>query len=258
MVVGMDARDRFSSAADDYARYRPGYPARVFETCQSYGSLTIGDSVVDIGCGTGISSRHFSQWGYYVTGVDPNKAMLAKAREAEGGVDYVVGEASATGLADGCADMLICAQAMHWFDLDDCVDEWFRILRGSRPCCAFWNYRKTVGWQAEYEALLGEWSSEYKDVRKAQDGGQENSAWVKSSPRCVDIEEHEFPQRPAPGLGWIARPRELQQLRDSRRLGSRRVRSRRCASSSTSTCAPTARSGSGTAQYMLLWRLLAA
>lgn len=189
----MDVKDRFSNAADDYAKYRPDYPDAVVEACVEYAGLRLGAAVVDIGCGTGISSRLFARHGYAVTGVEPNGPMRAKAVEAGAGPNYVEGEAAKTGLPDASADMIICAQALHWFDLDDCVAEWRRILNPHGACAAFWNYRADTGWQAEYEAMLGKWSSEYGDVRKAVDGGQDNSAWVKASPLCTDVTEHEFP-----------------------------------------------------------------
>jgi SAM-dependent methyltransferase len=187
----MDPRDRFSEAAEDYAKYRPDYPDELVVACAQYAGLVAGALVVDIGCGTGISSRRFTRHGYRVTGVDPNAAMLKKARDA-GQAEYMRGDAADTGLPDGTADLITCAQAMHWFDLDDCVAEWRRILKAGGACAAFWNFRRHDGWQAEYEALLLEWSEEYGSVRKAVDGGEDHSAWVKASPVCKDVTEREF------------------------------------------------------------------
>jgi SAM-dependent methyltransferase len=187
----MDTKDRFSNAADDYARYRPGYPDDVVAACAAYAGLKPGAHVVDIGCGTGISSRLFAAQGYRVTGIEPNAAMLAKAVEA-GGADYRQAEAAATGLADHTADLLTCAQALHWLDLDACAPEWRRVLKPGAACAAFWNYRGHDGWQHEYEALLESWSSEYANVRKAADGGEDNAVWVKASPLCRDVAEREF------------------------------------------------------------------
>lgn len=187
----MDPRDRFSKAADDYAKYRPDYPDDLVVACAGYAGLVPDSHVVDIGCGTGISTRRFARHGYRLTGIEPNTAMLAKAKEA-GAADYKEGDAANTGLPDDTAELIICAQALHWFDLDDCVGEWRRILKPGGPCAAFWNYRRDDGWQAEYENLLLQWSDEYGDVRKAVDGGQDNSAWVKNHDICTEVTEREF------------------------------------------------------------------
>jgi SAM-dependent methyltransferase len=188
----MDSKDRFGAAADDYAKYRPDYPDTVVRASAQYAELKPGAHVVDIGCGTGISSRLFARNGYAVTGVEPNEPMLTKAIEAADGPKYVLGEAANTGLPDTCADLITCAQALHWLDMDACVPEWTRILKPQGACAAFWNYRRDDGWQAEYEAMLCKWSTEYPEIKKATGKGDDNSGWVKSSPHCTQIVEHNF------------------------------------------------------------------
>ncbi|MBK9289054.1 MAG: class I SAM-dependent methyltransferase [Flavobacteriales bacterium] len=59
--------------------------------------------IVDLGCGTGISTRLFASTGHPVIGIDPNADMLATAR-AEGAQDYRVGTSEQSGLPDACAD----------------------------------------------------------------------------------------------------------------------------------------------------------
>jgi SAM-dependent methyltransferase len=124
--------------------------------------------------------------------VDPSADMLAQARAAGGGPPYAVGEAARTGLPDRSADLVIAAQALHWFDMQACLPEWRRLLGTRGPCAAFWNYRRDDGWQAEYEALLRTWSHEYPVVQKATGKGDDNSPWVKASPDCLEVQEHEF------------------------------------------------------------------
>lgn len=191
----VDPKDRFSDAADLYARYRPDYPDEVVARCAQYADLKPGASVVDVGCGTGISARLFARHGYRVTGIEPNASMRAKAVDAGGGVSYREGEAAKTGLPDAAADLIIAAQALHWFDMATTLPEWKRILRPGAACAAFWNYRGNEGWQGEYEALLRKHSVEYPVVDKAIGNGDDNSRWVKSSPLCVGIEEHDLANR---------------------------------------------------------------
>jgi ubiquinone/menaquinone biosynthesis C-methylase UbiE len=135
----MDPRERFTGLAETYARHRPDYPDAVVEACVRYAALPVGARVVDLGCGTGISSRRFAAHGFAVTGVDPSADMLAQARAAGGGPRYAVGEAARTGLPDRSADLVIAAQALHWFDMEACLPEWRRLLGTRGPCAAFWN-----------------------------------------------------------------------------------------------------------------------
>ena len=65
--------------------------------------------IVDLGCGTGISTRLFATTGHPVIGIDPNADMLATAR-GESAQDYRVGTSEHTSLPDACADLIIAAQ----------------------------------------------------------------------------------------------------------------------------------------------------
>jgi len=95
---------------------------------------------VDLGCGTGISTRLFATTGHPVIGIDPNADMLATAR-AEGAQEYRIGTSEHTGLPDACADLIIAAQAFHWFHLDRTFAELERIGTARSACVAFWNVR---------------------------------------------------------------------------------------------------------------------
>ena len=69
--------ERFSDRAGYYTRYRPDYPRAVVELLAGEAGLTAHAVIVDIGSGTGLSSRLFLDAGYTVYGVEPNAAMRA-------------------------------------------------------------------------------------------------------------------------------------------------------------------------------------
>jgi SAM-dependent methyltransferase len=198
----VDPRTRFTDAAGDYARFRPDYPDGVVAACAAYAPLRHGARVLDVGAGTGISSRLFARHGYRVTGVEPNAAMRAQA-EAAGGATYLDGDAAHLPVADGSQDLVVAAQALHWFDLAACLPEWRRALGDAGACAAFWNLRRRDGWQAEYEALLERWSTEYADVRKAADDGRDHAAPVRASPDCSDVAEVELSHAQRLDLGGL-------------------------------------------------------
>lgn len=137
--------ERFSGLAQSYSKSRPSYPKSaidyIFETCQ----LKQGSTVADIGCGTGISSRLFAREGVHVIGIEPNEDMLSQARAcdtASGGVvEYRSGTAEATGLPDSCADLVLCAQAFHWFRSKESLAEFSRVLKKTGYCALIWNER---------------------------------------------------------------------------------------------------------------------
>lgn len=162
----MDPRARFSRTVDDYRRYRPDYPAALFGWIEQTAELSDGSVVVDIGCGTGITTRQLAERGWRVVGVDPNAEMLDAAREDSEGasVEYVRSDAETLALPLDRCDAIVGGQAFHWFDLDRCLPR-FRELLGDGKVVAFWNLRDHADpLMAAYEALLQERCPEYVEV----------------------------------------------------------------------------------------------
>ncbi len=182
-----DSRERFTETADLYDRHRPSYPdALVDWVCAG---LPAGGSAADIGCGTGISARLFAARGFVVTGVDPNEAMLEKAR-ARGGADFRRGESHATGLPEKSQDLVFAAQAFHWFDIPSTLAEWRRILIPGGVAAAFWNDRTDeTPFLKDYEALLQSSSAEYRELTRRRSTLSE----LEAAPGVAEWTTAEFP-----------------------------------------------------------------
>ena len=76
----LSATERFSDRADAYVRGRPTYPQAIVEQLQKVGALKQGQTVVDLGVGTGLSAEPFLRSGYTVIGVEPNAADADNGR----------------------------------------------------------------------------------------------------------------------------------------------------------------------------------
>lgn len=117
--------------ADVYDVHRPSPPTALLEILALVAEVARPRLVVDLGCGTGLSTRVWADRADYVVGVEPNTAMIERARVATRApnVRYVEAFAHETGLSDGCADLVTCAQAFHWMEPAPVVAEAARILR---------------------------------------------------------------------------------------------------------------------------------
>jgi ubiquinone/menaquinone biosynthesis C-methylase UbiE len=169
----VDPKERFSSRVDDYVRYRPGYPAALFEWLDAQGCFGPGRVVVDVGSGTGILSRALLEGGRgaRVVAVEPNAAMRAAAEKALAARDRfesVDGSAEATGLPDASADLVIAAQAFHWFDAPRARVEFARVLRPSSLVALVWNQRRDNPQNRDYLEMLERFAPDYAHVRESE------------------------------------------------------------------------------------------
>ena len=161
---------RFSSRAEDYAKYRPGYPVEVIDILESECGLTKSSVIADVGSGTGIISELFLRNGNKVFAVEPNAPMRVFAEQTFNRFPQFVSIAATaeeTTLENNCIDIAIAAQAFHWFDQKKARIEFARILKPSGWVVLIWNERllDSTPFLKDYENALLRFGTDYKDVR---------------------------------------------------------------------------------------------
>jgi SAM-dependent methyltransferase len=119
-------KDHFSSGSAAYRASRPTYPAELFAWLAAQAPAT--GHAVDVGCGTGQASLGLAAHFAAVTALDPSAAQIAEA-EPHPRIAYRVAPAEATGLPAAGADLVLAAQAFHWFDHARFFPELARIAR---------------------------------------------------------------------------------------------------------------------------------
>lgn len=135
--------DRFTGFEDTYDQHRPEAPQEVVALLTGY--LERKPSlVVDLGCGTGLSSFAWKDAADQVIGVEPNDDMRGKAMaklqslqqegDASHGVQladikFVSGYSNQLALPDQSADIITCSQSFHWMDPASTLKEVSRVLR---------------------------------------------------------------------------------------------------------------------------------
>lgn len=165
--MSLDPTARFSNTVRDYARYRPDYPDDFVRWAARLAGWSPGATLVDVGCGTGLSTRRFAAHGFDMIGVEPNAPMRAAA-EADRGARYVDGRADATGLPAASVAGAIACQAFHWFDIPAACAELRRIVRPGGWASAAWNLRTADPPMAAYDGLLTAASTDYRSVPKGE------------------------------------------------------------------------------------------
>jgi len=122
--------ERFSGFADLYDKYRPEPPAVLAPLLLQLARTTYPERVVDLGCGTGLSTRYWADRAGEVIGIEPAPDMRRRAEAATSApnVFYREGFSHQTGLPDHCACIVTCSQSLHWMEPQATFQEAARIL----------------------------------------------------------------------------------------------------------------------------------
>lgn len=163
-----DFKDHFSQVSDAYRAFRPEYPEALFQWLAQVAPRR--EAALDCGCGTGQAAVALTKYFARVYAVDPSANQIEKAIPNEK-VVYRVAPAEATGLPAASQDLLIAAQALHWFDLDRFYPEARRLARRDAVLAAFTYGLMTVDKDIDpithhlYHEILGRyWPPERRHV----------------------------------------------------------------------------------------------
>jgi SAM-dependent methyltransferase len=164
-----DPIERFSDRADNYAKFRPGYPDPMLRFLRDVVKLPA--VVADIGSGTGILTTQLLDNGYELYAVEPNGPMRNEAERTLAGrprFHSVRGAAEATTLPNGTVDLITCAQAFHWFDRVKAKMEFCRILKENGRVAIVWNERLENASEVnrKYDDILRRMAPEYLNVSR--------------------------------------------------------------------------------------------
>ena len=175
-----DVTERFSGRADDYVKYRPGYPAEAIDLMTREAGLTPGSVIADVGSGTGKLAELFLGRGYRVFGIEPNDGMRRAAEgllAAHGGFTSIAGRAEEMPIPDGSVGLVVAGQAFHWFDPERSRAEFSRVLVPGGGVALVWNQRRTgsTAFLDAYDRFLQRHGTDYGQVARKEI----DLAWVR-------------------------------------------------------------------------------
>jgi SAM-dependent methyltransferase len=148
-----------SGFAEGFDAYRPSPPAALFDLLCLEAQTQRPNLVVDLGSGTGLSTRPWAERAGEVIGVEASPEMREQAEAATSAenVRFVQAYAQATGLPDAAADIVTCSQALHWMEPEPTFAEAARILRPGGVFAAYdYDWPPIVHWEIEsaFEEML--------------------------------------------------------------------------------------------------------
>ncbi len=149
-------KDLFSTASDKYARYRPAYPPALFEYLNTLVPAT--GAAWDCGTGNGQVAVELAKTFSAVYATDISAAQIAQAVPADN-LFYSVQPAEQTSFEDRFFDLIVVAQAVHWFHFEPFYAEVRRTAKeGALLCLTGYG---VIEVSAEIDLLIREF---YEDV----------------------------------------------------------------------------------------------
>lgn len=129
-------KDNFSKQSARYAKYRPDYPAELFEFIT--GLTKVKKLAWDCGTGNGQSAVQLVNCFEKVIATDISSKQLEQAEQREN-ITYKVAAAEHSGIETGTVNLVTVAQAIHWFNFEKF---YFEVKRVAAPeaYLAVWCY----------------------------------------------------------------------------------------------------------------------
>jgi SAM-dependent methyltransferase len=117
-------KDHFSGHAADYAKFRPNYPPELFEHLASISRARI--LAWDCATGNGQAAIGLAEHFQKVIATDASAQQIESAR-LHPNVSYRVAPAEASGIEPHSVDLILVAQALHWFHMNRFFTEAKRV-----------------------------------------------------------------------------------------------------------------------------------
>ena len=117
--------------SNDYARFRDIYPQEFYERIINRGLCVNGQSVLDIGTGTGVIPRNMACYGAKWTGTDISENQINQAKLLSEGMDieYYAVPAEKINFPDNSFDVITACQCFWYFDHSALMPKLFKMLK---------------------------------------------------------------------------------------------------------------------------------
>ena len=161
-------KDNFSTQSDNYAKYRPSYPTELFKFLND--NVQIKHNAWDCGTGNGQVAFELAKFFDNVYATDISQKQIDHALRADN-IFYSMQPAEETNFEGAQFDLIVVAQAIHWFEFEKFYTEVRRTAKDMALICVIGYGKLEINEQVDniiadfYDNVLGQyWDTERKYI----------------------------------------------------------------------------------------------
>lgn len=158
-MTTIDSAERFKGFCLAYDKFRPPPPFEIIDIAIKMSKKEMPEMVVDLGCGTGLSTRPWAKHAKQIIGIEPSNEMLSVALShgSNHKILYKQGFGNDTGLMSDSTDIVTASSAIHWMEPKTTAIEISRILRKQGVLIIYGHYYPVFAESYELTLLHEEW-----------------------------------------------------------------------------------------------------
>lgn len=192
----------FDAEAVAYHRYRPRYPAGIFDDISELAELTVGSTAIEIGAGTGFATEPLVDKGLDVTAIEPAATMAALGAAQTGErARWIVGRFEDASV-DEPVDLIVSFNAWHWVEPTRGLERVAELLRPGGAIALVWTEVTSWGGAAFDDALADAFGSPWPKTIPVV---LQSRHVIGSDERFTSFEErHHLFERPLDAATFVA------------------------------------------------------
>lgn len=155
-TIDEQRREAFGEIAQLYDDARPVYPDALIEDVLGLSRFPVDGTLLEIGSGTGIATRMFSEKGCRIVALEPAPEMAAIARKKFrrfSSISIIEEKFEQWDPGDERFDLVVSAQAFHWIRPEIAYRKSALLLKSSGKLALFWNLRRPFETELENEMV---------------------------------------------------------------------------------------------------------
>ncbi len=137
----------------DYAKYRDIYPQEFYDRIVLRNLCINGQSILDVGTGTGVLPRNMYHYGANWTGTDISENQIKQAKTLSEGmnIDYYALSAEDINFPDHSFDAITACQCFWYFNHEQNVSKFYRMLKPNGSILVLY-----MAWLPDEDKIAGE------------------------------------------------------------------------------------------------------